>query len=227
MTHSTPPRVLVFSHTAGYRHESTEAGVAAILRLGETHGFPVDTTEDAQWFDANRLADYDAVVWMQVSGNILSAEQRSAYERYTALGGGYIGVHAASDAERGWPLYDQLVGARFESHPPGVSEATLRRTPLSDQSTAELPHSWRWTDEWYHFDADPSSGSDVLLSVNECPSPDEGADNKVNYPVTWRRRVGAAHAWYTSLGHEPAAFNDSIVERLLFGAIKSVSKGEA
>ena len=42
-----PARVLVFSKTAGYRHESIDSGKVALMRLGAANGMQVDTTEDA------------------------------------------------------------------------------------------------------------------------------------------------------------------------------------
>lgn len=226
MTGHPLERVLVFSKTAGYRHESVEAGVECIADLGRLHGFHVDATEDPSQFDDAGLADYDLVVWMQVSGVVLEDAQRQAYERFTARGGGFVGVHAASDAERGWPLYDQLVGARFESHPPGVSPAELRRTVTDDPSTTALPASWAWVDEWYRFDRDPRSGSEVLLTVSSSvfgQSEEDTMDN--DYPVTWRRTVGAARAWYTSLGHLPEAYSDERFRGHLLGGLQSATGG--
>lgn len=52
------PAVLVFSATAGFRHQSIPAGIAAIEQLGIEHGFGVDTTEAAADFNAENLADY-------------------------------------------------------------------------------------------------------------------------------------------------------------------------
>jgi Trehalose utilisation len=40
-------KVLVFSKTAGFRHDSIPNGIAAIQQLGTENGFQVDATEDA------------------------------------------------------------------------------------------------------------------------------------------------------------------------------------
>lgn len=221
-------RVLVFSKTAGFRHESVEAGVAAIVDLGRTHGFDVDATEDADWFTDERLAAYDVVVWMQVSGVVLEPSHREAYERFTSRGGGFVGVHAASDGERGWPLYDALVGARFASHPPGVSDAVLHRADVDDPSIEGRPASWSWTDEWYRMDRDPSVGAEVLVTVDprvfgENTTEEEMGTTMPGYPVTWRRTAGPARAWYTSLGHEPEAYADEDFRSHLHGGLLSAA----
>jgi hypothetical protein len=51
-------RVLVFSKTAGFRHDSIPAGISAIQQLGATNNFSVTATEDAAQFGAANLAQY-------------------------------------------------------------------------------------------------------------------------------------------------------------------------
>jgi type 1 glutamine amidotransferase len=97
-----PVRVLAFSKTSGFRHESIAAGLDAIRGLGITNGFVVDATEDASVFAASQLAGYDAIVFLSTTGDVLSAEQQAAFEEYVRQGGGYVGIHAASDTEYDW-----------------------------------------------------------------------------------------------------------------------------
>ena len=52
------PRVLVFSKTAGYRHESIEDGKLALIELGKKNDFETDTTEDAGLFTEENLKKY-------------------------------------------------------------------------------------------------------------------------------------------------------------------------
>src|SRR3954470_21370850 len=58
------PRVLVFSKTTVFRHESIGAGIAAIKKLGEKHRFIVDTTENAASFYEENLKRYKAVIFL-------------------------------------------------------------------------------------------------------------------------------------------------------------------
>ncbi|EHK85085.1 glucose/sorbosone dehydrogenase [Saccharomonospora azurea SZMC 14600] len=74
--------VLVFSKTAGFRHDSIPAGIEAIERLGAEHHFSVEATEDAAAFTDDNLAGYDAVVWLSTTGDVLNDEQQAAFERY-------------------------------------------------------------------------------------------------------------------------------------------------
>src|ERR1700755_1052909 len=92
-------KVLVFSKTAQFRHDSIPQGIAAIQTLGAQNGFTVDATEDATKFTDSNLAQYDVVVFLSTTGDILNDTQQAAFERYMKAGGGYAGVHAASDTE--------------------------------------------------------------------------------------------------------------------------------
>src|SRR4051812_47975979 len=122
-----PFRALVFTKTTGFRHESIPDGVNAIQRLGQAHRFTVDTTADAAKFTRRNLARYDVVVFMSTTGTPVGrASERRAFERYIRAGGGYVGVHAASDTRGKWPFYEALVGARFKRHDPGISTRTVR-----------------------------------------------------------------------------------------------------
>src|SRR5690606_33865678 len=98
-TRTGPPRVLVFSKTAAFYHQSIPAGNKALMELGEEHGFEVDTTTNAEWFNEDSLKNYSAVVFLSTTGDVLNHQQEVAFERYIQAGGGYVGIHAASDCE--------------------------------------------------------------------------------------------------------------------------------
>ena len=90
-------KVLVFSKTAGFRHGSIPAGKLALIQLGKENGFTVDTTENAEVFNENNLKQYSAVVFLSATGDVLNHYQQAAFERYIQAGGGYMGIHAATD----------------------------------------------------------------------------------------------------------------------------------
>src|SRR3954469_534543 len=149
-------KVLVFSKTAGFRHDSIPAGIAAIRQLGSQNGFAVTATEDAAAFTTQNLAQYQAVVWLSTTGDVLNASQQTAFESYVTGGGGYVGVHAAADTEYDWPWYGGLVGAYFQSHP-AQQQATVVVEDRADPSTAHLPATWSRFDEWYNYRTNPRS----------------------------------------------------------------------
>jgi len=85
------------------------------------------------------------IVFLSTTGDILDPDQKTALERYIRSGGGFVGVHSASDTEYQWPWYGRLVGAYFASHPQ-IQRATIRIEDLGHASTEGLPATWERTD---------------------------------------------------------------------------------
>jgi uncharacterized protein len=208
--------VLVFTKTAGFRHSSIPAGVAAIRQLGATNGFSVTATEDAGQFTTANLARYQAVVWLSTTGDVLDAAQQAAFQSYLAAGGGYVGVHAAADTEYGWAWYGGLVGAYFRSHP-AIQQATLRIEDRANPSTSQLGPTWTRSDEWYNFRTNPRANVTVLASLDESSY---SGGTMGDHPITWCQNYGGGRAWYTGLGHTEASYADPNFTRMLLGGIQ-------
>jgi type 1 glutamine amidotransferase len=165
--------VLVFSKTAGFRHASIADGQALLAELGAAHGFATVASEDAAIFTAAGLARFHAVVFLNTTGDVLEAAQQSALRCFVESGSGWVGVHSAADTEHAWPWYGTLLGgdAWFAVHP-AIQAATLVRESATHPSTAHLPASFAFTDEWYNFAANPRPAVDVLLTrVPTTPAP--------------------------------------------------------
>src|SRR2546425_2381065 len=147
--HAQQPRVLVFSKTAGFRHSSIPNGIAAIRKLGQENGFAVDATEDAGAFTQKSLARYSAVVFLSTTGDVLNPAQQDVFERYIQAGGGYVGVHSATDTEYDWPWYGRLAGADFNGHPgnPHLGQSSYPRPHTTPLSTKGVPPPLQAGDE--------------------------------------------------------------------------------
>ncbi|ARA93625.1 hypothetical protein AWN76_010945 [Rhodothermaceae bacterium RA] len=220
--HTPTPRVLVFSKTEGYRHASIEPGIEAIRRLGAEHGFEVEATEDAALFNQRDLARFNAVVFLSTTGDILDDAQQIAFARFIQAGGGFVGIHAASDTEYGWPWYGRLIGGYFTSHPgnPNVREGTLHVADASHPSTEHLPDPWVRTDEWYDF-RDRNPDVHVLLNIDETTY--KRADEHpapAPRPIAWYHEFDGGRAWYTALGHTAESFAEPLFLEHLLGGIE-------
>src|SRR5262245_54130996 len=143
-------KVLVYSRTTGFRHDSIPAGIEAIQNIGINFGFEVVSTEDPAVFNDQQLADFDAVVFLQTTGNPLDGTQRTAFEHFIETGKGMVGLHAAADVDGTWPWYVELLGARFASHP-AIQTATMEISDFDHPSTQHLDSKWQRNDEWYNF----------------------------------------------------------------------------
>ena len=218
---TAPFTALVFSKTAAFRHGSIPAGVAAIQKLGADHGFTVDATEDSGAFTDENLAKYDVVIWLSTTGDVLDPSQQAAFERYVKAGGGYAGVHAASDTEYDWPWYGELVGAWFSGHPAGTPAHTVKVQDPAHPSTAGLPSLWNRTDELYNFRTNPMGKVHVLASLDE--SSYSGGTMGAEHPISWCRDYDGGRAWYTGLGHTDASFSDPQFLTHLLGGIRTAA----
>ena len=142
-------RILVFSQTAAFRHDSIPVAIPPSSGLGAQNGFSVDATEDPQVFAESQLATYRAVVFPVHDWQILDNNQRAAFQRYIEAGNGFVGVHSASDTGYDWPWYGGLVGHTFRQSFRISRRPMLHVEDATHPSTADLPSTWPRTDEWY------------------------------------------------------------------------------
>ena len=216
--------VLVFSRTAGFRHDSIPVAVQTIKDLAGSGGYSVTATEDAAVFTAENLARYKAVVFVSTTGDVLDDAQQSAFQAYINGGGGYVGIHAASDAEYSWPYYGTLVGAWFKNHP-AIQQATVTTEDRAHPATKHLDGTSVRTDEWYNFRANPRADVHVLQSIDE--SSYTGGEMGGDHPITWCHTVDKGRSFYTGLGHANEAYADEDFRGLLVGGIRWAAGAEA
>jgi type 1 glutamine amidotransferase len=212
--------VLVFTKTEGYRHESIPDGVRMIEQLGAGNGFGVTETTDAGVFTADGLRPYAAVVFLSTNREVLDPSQQAALEEYVRGGGGWAGIHAASDTEYDWPFYggELLGGAWFRSHPP-IQPARVEAEDHAHPSSRDVPDGWTRSDEWYAFTASPRTTSRVLLRVDEGSYEEADSGMGPDHPIAWCRPVGRGRSWYTAMGHTTESYGEPAFARHVLGGI--------
>jgi type 1 glutamine amidotransferase len=208
--------ILVFSKTSAYRHASIQDGIAAIRKLAAEHHVVVEFTEDASVFTDMNLARYKAVVFLSTSGTLFNDDERAAFERYIRAGGGYVGIHSASDTEYAWSWYGQLVGTYFRNHP-SIQKATLKVEDQTYATTLQLPQQWVRTDEWYNFRTNPREHVHVLISLDEATY--HGGNMGADHPLAWYHEFDGGRAWYTGMGHTSDSYQDPLFLRHLWSGI--------
>jgi len=202
------------------RHTSTETAIAALEELAASAGMQTDRAADSNGlFTDTNLANYDAVVWVLTSGDVLDEDEQAAFERYIREGGGYAGIHAASFTEFEWPWYGRLVGAYFDSHPE-IQIATQDVEDRSHSSTAHLGDRWTRTDEWYDYRTNPRSMVNVLLSLDE--SSYSGGTMGDDHPSAWYHAFDGGRSWYTGGGHTEASYSEPDFREHLLGGLRYV-----
>jgi len=213
---ATAPKILVFTKTAGYRHEAIEKGVETLKELGLQHNFEITQTEDSLQFNTENLKKYQLVLFLSTTGDVLGAKEEEAFKAYIHNGGSFMGVHAASDTEYDWPWYGKLVGAYFVSHPE-QQEARINVEDGSHPSTAHLNDTWTHFDEWYNF-KNINPDLHVLLMLDEASY--LGGINGDNHPIAWYHIFDGGRAFYTGLGHTEASYDEPDFRKHLLGAIE-------
>ena len=221
-------RVLVYTKNqigkGLYVHDNIPASVEAIKKLGAENNFAVDVSEDAAVFTDANLKRYTALIFDNVNNEIFDKEeQKAAFQRYIRAGGGFVGIHSATGAMRTWDWYWSLIGGRFSRHAK-MQTFTVKVKDPKDLSTAHLPASFEWTDEFYYVDHIPP-GLHVLLAGDLLKLDDPGKDKYPGklfgdeFPLAWRHRFEGGRAWYTALGHQKEHYSDPMLTQHILGGI--------
>lgn len=209
--------VLVFTKTAGTCLAATGAGVQALAALGAANDFRVTASGDANVFSDEGLARFAAVVFVNNEGGVLSGAQQGALARFVQSGKGFVGVHAAVDAQPNWPWYAELVGAA-RSGTAGVQTGQVRVTPGSSPAAAELPPTLEWREAWQSY-RNLDGNVVPLLNLSEAGlqlSPAMGTF----HPLAWSQFYDGGRSFFTGLGGTPELFADAAFRQHLLGGLR-------
>ena len=206
-------KILVFTKTNGFRHESIPAGIQMIEDLGKNNDlWEADNTEDASAFTTQNLKQYKAVVWCNTSGDdLLNADEQKAFEDYIADGGGFMGIHAATDTYRSgsWPFYNELVGGIVQTEPNHTAsdyEATM--TVVNAHPAVDfLDGPYTKKEEYYYWKINGGylyENNINILVVG--PTGEEDYDEP--RPISWYKEYMGGRSFYTALGHNASDYTD-------------------
>lgn len=187
-------KVLLYTRTAGFRHDSIPDAVDALKDLGDKYGFDtVESDDQDKFLDKDWIFQFDALVFVSVSGKALSNRGAANMRDYIEEGGGYFGIHEACDALYKEPWYGRLVGAYFNYHP-YIQHFTLDVHSHDHPSTSFLNDTWKVYDEVYTFNSNPRDvGKTVLLTADTSTYKDPTGDSTKQL-----QRIEGTHpiAWY-------------------------------
>ena len=219
----TRPAVLIVSKTNSYRHDSIAEAVPAIEVLVKARGWSSLATENAAVFNPEQLAKFDVIVFASASGDIYTPEQRAAFQAWIAGGGGFVGIHSAGDGSHPDWVVKMRGNGKFTGHPGGADQFQPADLAVYDRrhpATRHLPARWRWTDEYYSWDAPPAGDAHILASLDEATlrlDPEYRMGG--GHALIWWRCEGRARIFYSALGHKAEAWSDPVHLRMVDGAI--------
>ena len=225
------PAVLVFSKTNSFIHkEAIPAAKRALQALSTKRGWAVYLTDNAAVHNGEDLARFDVIIWNNVTGDVLTQQQRQAMRGWLEQGGGFVGLHAAGDDSHNvWPWYqNEVIRARFIGHPlkPQFQSATVRIERPKGSIAAGLPWKWQRTDEWYSFASSPrANGVTVLATLDEStysPGSMFGTELAMgdDHPIIWKHCVMKGRIFYSAMGHTAESFEETKHLSLLENAIE-------
>ena len=229
------PAMLIYSETAGWRHEEGIAGGnVALMEIAAEKGLGYFTTQHAEIFNAESLSRFDFVVFNSATGDSLSAEQKAAFEAWLADDGAALLIHGSIDASQSdWSFYqDELVGPKFISHPmaPQFQTADIVVLNGAHPVMSGLPPRFEATDEWYSFDGVPNGRFVTLAGLDETtysprntvygPEDLRMGDQPEDHPIIWARCVpSGGRVVASALGHTIESFEADLHRRLLSNAL--------
>jgi type 1 glutamine amidotransferase len=221
--------VLVFSKTVGYRHNSISSGLKMLSDLAQERKWILTATEDANLFIPDFLKNFDVVVFLNPTLDVLNEQQQKDFEAFMNTGKGFVGIHAAADCEYDWAWYGQLNGAFFKTHPACQAGTVIfENTDHPSMLPFKGMTTYRTIDEWYTFKENPRAKVHVLARLDET-SLDEATMKEDkwkmgDHPLIWYQEMGQTRSFYTVFGHTPEAFADPKVKEHIGCAIDWVAK---
>ncbi|RMG69762.1 MAG: hypothetical protein D6722_09585 [Bacteroidetes bacterium] len=220
-----PVRLLAFAKNGpGYVHANIPTCLATLRALGEAHGFVVDTTRDASWFTPVRLATYDAILFANSNNAVFDEpSQREALQGFVRQGGGVVGIHIACGTERDWPWFAEMIGGKFQRHPP-FQAFEMEVLDPNHPSTAHLPARWAWEDECYIMtELNPAThtllAADLRTVEDPKREPYPGRTFGDRFPLSWCQTFDGGRQWFTALGHATSSYLDPVFQQHLLGGI--------
>ncbi|MEO1857328.1 MAG: ThuA domain-containing protein [Rubritalea sp.] len=241
-------KLLVFSVTRGYRHRSIDLGKKALKMLGEETGaFEVVVSDELSNFEKNEIEKFDAICFLNttnevfqpklVKGVTLSKEERLEVDRrekrlqnnlleFIKSGGGFVGIHAASDTFYKWSEYGVMLGGYFDGHPWTSKTDVVIKVDESAKGNPIVAsmgeESLSFKEEIYQLKEPYNSKElDMLLRLDT-----EKSNMKVkgvkrkdgDFGVGWTKSYGKGRVFYCSLGHnEHIYWNPKVMSIYLNG----------
>jgi len=223
---------LLVTKTAGWHHESINEGVAAIKALADRNFFDVQWHQEGVAVTDKYLQNFQVLIFLNTTGDIFKDDEQKAVERFIQSGKGFVGIHSASDTEYDWPWYTKMVGRMFHIHPV-IQTAKLKFTNNKFPGLEGFTDGQFWTDEWYEFDAETTTGLNYILAVDESSynpkvawGEKKGQGMGSFHPISWYHDYDGGRSFYTALGHLPTIYSEPAFLNHIYAGIYWAALGK-
>jgi type 1 glutamine amidotransferase len=210
MPSPSPFRVLVFSKTSGYRHDSIPAGIQSIQKLAETTAyFTVTSSEDASLFTPSSLSKFSVIVLLQTIGDVFDPPQLNALKHFVQSGKGVVAIHGAAAGMPNDSWYGTLCGAHFDSHPdPEAGVVLIEEANQTHFIPSCCGGRKDWVDEWYNFHRNPRENSNLEILLRGDTKTFQGGKMGDDHPLAWAQEFEGGRSYFMALGHFDEAYGD-------------------
>jgi type 1 glutamine amidotransferase len=234
--------ILIVGAARGWQHDSISDAMVTIRDMGKATGmWDAYLRTDYEWVtkvpvkptggvnaNAKNLNAFDALVFVNTTGKMdLTDEQKQALLAFVHdEGKGFVGVHAALDANYDWPEYAELIGGWFDQHPWNTFDAPILLEDSSFPATRHLARAFLKRDEIYQAKQWSRDKVNVLLRLDESKlqyenNPRVHREDR-DFAVAWSKMYGKGRVFYSTLGHTNESWKDPDVTTMYFEAIKWV-----
>jgi type 1 glutamine amidotransferase len=208
------PRVLFVTHSGGFRHQvvtrspdGSPAFAERQLQAAAKGRFEVIATQDPGELSRDKLKNYRAVVFYTTGELPIDVD---ALTDFVKGGGGFAGIHSATDTLYKSAAYGDMIGGYFDGHP-WHEKVRIKVEDPKHPATAHLGPSFEIADEIYQFKDWDRKKVHVLLSLDDA-SVDltkQGVKRTDHdFANAWTREYGEGRVFYTALGHREEVWAD-------------------
>ena len=172
--------------------------------LLQENGFEVRLSDSMDvYLDSDYMKSLSLIVPIWTMGTISGDQEKGLLEAVKS-GVGVAGFHGGmGDSFRNACSYQFMIGGQFVAHPGNIMKYTVNIVDHEDPITAGIS-DFEMNSEQYYMHTDP--GNKVLATTLIDGRGDVPWVAGTIMPVVWKRRWGAGHVFYSSLGHVATDF---------------------
>jgi len=159
-------KLLMLTHSAGFRHDYLPTAIEVVKKIGRESGvFEAITTEDCSYINREFLETVDALLFATTGELPMTDDQKRALIDFVKNGGGFVGVHNATDTFYKFPEYGEMIGGYFNGHP-WTQEVYVIVEDRNHPATRHLPPRFKVKEEVYVFRNWSREKTHVLISLD-------------------------------------------------------------
>ncbi len=223
----------------GVQHDSVTRALVTIERLGRESGLydtyirtdsqlitkqPVMMAGSDRPITNKNLTYFDAIFFVGLREIDLTAQQKADLMSFIKEDGkGFVAAHTATTAFFSWPEFGEMLGGRFDEHPWGVLDAPVIVEDPQFPAMRHFPPVAVIHDEHYQIKEFSRDTIRVLARLDASKLDLKASQvhrTDGDFPVAWAKMYGRGRVFYSALGHAPESWDDPLINRMYFEAIK-------